>query len=569
MGREQTKLDLVIGALDRFTGPLSSFAQRIQRAGDAVNRFKAQASGMDNATGFSQLSNAASSFGSSLLNVGQQVGGFFTRIAGAAGKLSLLLGGAGGGILGLATSVGAAGENMGIFAQKAGVTIESFQKIAYGASFANIQAEEMSVMLGKLGNQIQQTALGNEDLQKAFKAAGVSVKDSTGKLKNADQMLVDLSDTFAKMQDGPTKNALAIKLFGEEGLKLLPFLNQGSTGLRQLGKDAERLGIVFDQDGSNKSAEFNKSLGDVQYALKGLGYTIGLETLPVVQGILGEFKEWVVANRVILGQNVRQWVESFAQRLPDIVQGMRDVGNGISTAVDWLGKLSDLLGGTENLILTAAAVMSGPLLSALLGAASAFISLGVAIMTTPVGWIMAAVAAIAGAAYLIYKHWEPIKTFFSGLWDGISEAFKSGVGMVSSAMDKITSLVPDWMRGDSGSSSPAVTFEGGIASADRDAQVAQPSPEKSRSMLLSPKTFEGTFAPADSSSTFGKGFAPAGMGAQMAQSSRGLNTTTTTTSVEKFEMTVNAGPGISIQGGEHAKGVTVNQNNMGYQRHGD
>lgn len=35
----------------------------------------------------------------------------------------------------------------------------------------------------------------------------------------------------------------------------------------------------------------------------------------------------------------------------------------------------------------------------------------------------AAVAAIAGAAYLIWKHWEPIKGFFSQLWESVKTAF--------------------------------------------------------------------------------------------------------------------------------------------------
>lgn len=37
--------------------------------------------------------------------------------------------------------------------------------------------------------------------------------------------------------------------------------------------------------------------------------------------------------------------------------------------------------------------------------------------------VAAAVAAIAGAAYLIWKHWEPIKGFFSKLWVSVKAAF--------------------------------------------------------------------------------------------------------------------------------------------------
>ncbi|MCW3163096.1 phage tail tape measure protein [Acinetobacter baumannii] len=39
--------------------------------------------------------------------------------------------------------------------------------------------------------------------------------------------------------------------------------------------------------------------------------------------------------------------------------------------------------------------------------------------------------AIAGAAYLIYKNWEPIKGFFVGIWNTVKTAFNSGITGVS------------------------------------------------------------------------------------------------------------------------------------------
>ena len=39
--------------------------------------------------------------------------------------------------------------------------------------------------------------------------------------------------------------------------------------------------------------------------------------------------------------------------------------------------------------------------------------------------------AIAGAAYLIYKNWEPIKGFFVGIWNSVKTAFNGGIKGVS------------------------------------------------------------------------------------------------------------------------------------------
>lgn len=54
--------------------------------------------------------------------------------------------------------------------------------------------------------------------------------------------------------------------------------------------------------------------------------------------------------------------------------------------------------------------------------------IGRALMLNPIGL---AVTAIAGAAYLIYKNWEPIKAFFLGLWEEVKAGFNGGLAGIA------------------------------------------------------------------------------------------------------------------------------------------
>ncbi|MDO8072991.1 phage tail protein [Janthinobacterium sp. SUN176] len=65
---------------------------------------------------------------------------------------------------------------------------------------------------------------------------------------------------------------------------------------------------------------------------------------------------------------------------------------------------------------------------AFMWAGRAVLWLGRAFMLNPIGL---AVTAIAGAAFLIYKYWEPIKGFFTGVWSHVKTAFSGGIGGVS------------------------------------------------------------------------------------------------------------------------------------------
>lgn len=51
-------------------------------------------------------------------------------------------------------------------------------------------------------------------------------------------------------------------------------------------------------------------------------------------------------------------------------------------------------------------------------------TVGAAIMATPIGWLIAAVAALAVAGLSVYKYWNPIKGFFLGFWQGLVGALQ-------------------------------------------------------------------------------------------------------------------------------------------------
>lgn len=77
---------------------------------------------------------------------------------------------------------------------------------------------------------------------------------------------------------------------------------------------------------------------------------------------------------------------------------------------------------------------------------------GRALMLNPIGL---AVTAIAGAAYLVYKNWEPLKQFFGDLWDSITAKFDAAVNYMSKKIDYVKSLPGRLYDGVFGGSSPA------------------------------------------------------------------------------------------------------------------
>jgi hypothetical protein len=121
----------------------------------------------------------------------------------------------------------------------------------------------------------------------------------------------------------------------------------------------------------------------------------------------------------------------FAQELPAHLQAL---GQKFDEIKQKLQPLADRVGGFTNLIgLLAGAIIAGPLLAAIASLAAAFVSLGIAIAATPIGWILLGIGALAAAAALFVKDWAPIKEFFSDLWQDVRDVFSGFVDFVAGA----------------------------------------------------------------------------------------------------------------------------------------
>ena len=119
-----------------------------------------------------------------------------------------------------------------------------------------------------------------------------------------------------------------------------------------------------------------------------------------------------------------------------LVSGLSRVGAGLLTVAKYSGLF--LRGVTMALgapLLMAARgglflgkILGGTLLFGLKLAGQAVLWLGRALLMNPIGLL---ITGIALGAYLIYRYWEPIKGFFSGLWTEVKAGFNGGLSGIT------------------------------------------------------------------------------------------------------------------------------------------
>jgi hypothetical protein len=182
-----------------------------------------------------------------------------------------------------------AADDINKMSQKVGMSVENLSRLQYAAELSDVGIEGLAIGLKKLSVNMLEAASGSKEANQGFAALGISVTNSSGQLKSSDQILKEVADRFARIEDGAGKTALAVKLFGRSGADLIPLLNQGAAGMKAMADEADRLGITISRDTAKAAEEFNDNLKRVEASSRAVGLTIANALLPTLNKLLEQF----------------------------------------------------------------------------------------------------------------------------------------------------------------------------------------------------------------------------------------------------------------------------------------
>ena len=238
-----------------------------------------------------------------------------------------------------------AADGLGKMAQKVGVSVESLSALEYAGKLSDVSLEQLGTGLKKLSVNLNEVATNADgDAAAAFKAIGVSVTDAEGRLRNADEVFADVADAFAGMKDGAGKTALAVALFGKAGSDLIPMLNAGADGLRDMRGEAEALGLVFTGDTAKQAEAFNDNLTRLAEASRGFGNEVATIVLPTLGALSQEFVDAAKEGTgfaAMLGSGLKTTLETIAVLGANVVYVFKAIGSeigGIAAQMAALGR---------------------------------------------------------------------------------------------------------------------------------------------------------------------------------------------------------------------------------------
>lgn len=161
-------------------------------------------------------------------------------------------------------------DRFGKMAQQVGIGVEALTELDYAAKLSDVSTEDLSTGITRLTSKMADVAQGSKEAAAVFDSLGVKVKNSDGSLRSSEQVLKDIAQRFSEFEDGSTKTAYAVEIFGRAGAKLIPLLNSGRDGLAEMAEEARQLGVVFDEKAAKAAERFNDNLTRLGQVARGL-----------------------------------------------------------------------------------------------------------------------------------------------------------------------------------------------------------------------------------------------------------------------------------------------------------
>lgn len=416
---------------------------------------------MSKVSGLSLVRKGFSRVGSAISGVSSQVGALTAKFA----ILGAVVGAA---VFKIVNGFAQSGDSVAKTARKLGIGVEALQEIRFAVDRAGVSQDKFDKALGQLIKRIGEARGNTGAMVTTLKKLDPTLLKNVTSAKTTEEAFAMMIKSLDEIEDPMQRAAIANAAFGRSGIDMINLAKEGEEGLAGLRKEARHLGLVMSAEAAEAAEKFVDAQTNLTAATMGLRNTIGAQLLPHFQRLVEYLTEFATKHR----HAIAKFAEEFAAKLPDRLARLRD---GFSKLIAKMQPLRDMASslserfGAANVVIGALTLLIGlPLLSAIATLIGAFFNLGVAIMTTPIGWIAAGIALVVYAGVQLVKNWDKIKSALRRLVFYIAERvaavmevvlnFVDVIGFVFStifdvitspfiaAFDYVADLMPDWMK---------------------------------------------------------------------------------------------------------------------------
>lgn len=279
-------------------------------------------------------------------------------------------------------------KNQGLSADEAGAKIKEFQKkVTDMSSFSGGEAREALQTLAEKGIGV------GESLQWSSTIADVAI--------GSNKSLSESASLVADAYHGKARALVSLGILSKEEVKQLGDSEDATISMEEVQR---RLNAQFGGAATAELGTYSGKMKENENTINSAKTAIGTALLPILATLADALAKILVPIADFIKQNPQFTAAVFAivAVLGTLIGGL-SVFNTVTSAMGTMGTM--------------------------------FSGVGIAAggMILPILAVIAIIGVLAFSAYEIIKHWDQIKTFFSGLWAGVTATFNSALNFIKTA----------------------------------------------------------------------------------------------------------------------------------------
>ena len=294
----------------------------------------------------------------------------------------------GAGLLGLGYKALTTADDLETLSQQSGFTTDELQQMQYAADLVDVDFNTMTGSLKKM----KKAMTGHDE---TWKKLGISVTDADGSMRNATDVFYESLTALSQIENETERDQMAMDLFGKSADDLAGIIDDGGAALKEFGQQAKDLGLVMDKDTIASMSELNDTVDQLKAnfgaTMIQLGASIATTLAPALTQVSDKLK-------------------AFAEKIRNLTPEQTELILKITGIVAAIAPLL-VIGG--KLITGIAKVMEY----------APQIKLALTALTSPMGLVVAGIAAAIAAGVLLYQNWDKIKAKAIEIKDKVSAAW--------------------------------------------------------------------------------------------------------------------------------------------------
>lgn len=240
------------------------------------------------------------------------------------------------------------------------------QKYEYALKFVDGDIDTLTKTMTRNIRSMGDVKQGNKELVASYNRLGIKVTDSTGQLRDSDEVYWEVIDALGKMSNETERDELAMTLLGKSAQELNPIINAGAEAFKALGDEAERIGYVMKPEDVEKFGLFNDMVDRLKSGLEGIKRQVAIAVMPFLDPIVKNVDDLLKDGKIqaladqylpIIAQKMGEWGQSIsdyftsgeakafaAEWVPKVAQFVVDMINNLPGVVDSIGKICTKIG---------------------------------------------------------------------------------------------------------------------------------------------------------------------------------------------------------------------------------